>query len=84
MKLTRFNDLIEGGGGKKRVFNFGGDYSRNGGKRISVSLKTADGEPLGVELIFTKYFFGRDGQAFLSLQRSVEESRIEAGLSFKF
>jgi hypothetical protein len=49
-----------------------------------VSLKSQDGKPLGVEVLFTKDFFGKDGQAFIRFQKSIEESRIEVGGRIKW
>ncbi len=68
----------------KKTITFGGEYALSGKSRIAVNLKNQAGEPLGVELILTKDIFGKDGQAFIRLQKSLEESRIEAGASFKW
>ncbi len=67
-----------------RVIAFGGEYALSGDSRIAVNLKNRSGEPLGIELILTKDIFGKDGQAFIRLQKSLEESRLEAGMGFKW
>ena len=75
---------MEAGRDKKRFLNFGAEYSFNGGKQIAATLKSYAGESLGLEVIFTNEVFGRDGQTFLRLQKSIEESRIEGGVSVRF
>jgi hypothetical protein len=69
--------------GRKKAIRFGGEYSVGKQSQIAVNLKTRSGDPLGVEVLFTRSFFGKDGQAFARLTRSVEESRVEAGLRFR-
>ncbi len=75
---------IEYAGGKKRAISFGGDYALNDTTQISVNLKSQAGEPLGMELILTKDLFGKEGQAFVRLQKSLEESGAEAGMRLKW
>ena len=75
---------IDEGRDKKRSLSFGGEVNLNGGKQISVELKSRKGEPLGFEVIFTKDFAGRDGQAFLRLRKSLEESSVEGGVKIRF
>jgi len=86
-KVSRNLDLsfeIETADGRKRSINFGGEYAINSDTRIAVNLKNQKGEPLGIEVILTKDIFGKDGQAFMRLQRSLEESRVEAGMRIKW
>lgn len=68
---------------RKRSISFGGEYALNDNLSVAVNLKTEEGKPLGVELILTKDIF-EDGQAFIRLQRSLEASRVEAGMRFKW
>ncbi len=67
--------------GKKSI-SFGGQYSLDDKRQITVNLKRKDGEPLGLELILTQDMFNGNGQAFVRLQKSLEESSIEAGVRF--
>ncbi len=67
----------------KKAISFGGNYALNDSTQIAVNLKSQHGKSLGVEVIFTRDIFGKDGQAFVRLQKSLEESRIEAGVSFR-
>ncbi len=86
-KLSRDLSLdfeIEYANGRKKTITFGGDYAFNDTTQISVNLKSRAGQPLGIELIFTKDIFGKDGQAFVRLQKSLEESRVEAGVRLKW
>ncbi len=75
---------IDYGNDKTRAISFGGEYALNNNTSIAVNLKNTQGDPLGVEVILTKDIFNRDGQAFIRLQKSLEESRVEAGMSFKW
>ena len=72
------------GSGPKNIITFGGEYHLDEDKQITVNLKSQGGKSLGVEVIFTKDFFGKDGQAFVRFQRFIEESRIEAGVKFRW
>ncbi len=86
-KLSRDLELsfeIEYEEGRRKTIVFGGEYALSKDSQIAVNLKSREGEPLGVEVILTKDVFGKDGQAFIRLQKSVEESRAEAGVSFKW
>ena len=86
-KVSRNLDLsfeIEYADGRKRSITFGGEYAINKDTRIAVNLKNQTGKPLGIEVILTKDIFGKDGQAFVRLQRSLEESRVEAGMRIKW
>jgi len=65
-----------------RSITFGGEYDLDEDKHISIALKTDEGKPLGVELILTKDFFGKDGQGFIRLSKTLEESRVETGMRF--
>jgi hypothetical protein len=69
---------------EKQSITFGAQYSLNTTTAISAGLKSKHGEPLGVELILTKDIFNNDGQAFVRLKHSLEDSRIEAGMKMRF
>ncbi len=72
------------GSERKNTLIFGGEFRLREDETITVNLKSQTGKPLGVELVFTKDFFGGDGQAFIRLAKSVDESRIEAGVNIKW
>ena len=63
---------------------FGGEYALDDAQRITVGLKSRQGQSLGVEVVFTRDVLGRDGQAFVRLVRSLEDSRVEAGVTARF
>ncbi len=69
---------------QKKTILFGGTYSLSDSADVAVNLKSQEGKPLGVELILTKDIFNGDGQTFIRLQKSIDESRIEAGMKFKW
>ncbi len=69
---------------KRKTINFGGTYSLSESADVTVNLKSQEGKPLGVELILTKDIFNGDGQTFIRLQKSINESRVEAGMNFKW
>ena len=73
---------VEYADGARKTITFGGEYALSDDSRITANLKTEQGKPLGIELIFTKDLFKKDGQAFIRLQKSLEESRGEAGMRF--
>lgn len=75
---------VEYADGVRKAITFGGEYALSDDERIMIDLKTEQGKPLGIELILTKDLFKKDGQAFIRLQKSLEESRVEAGMSFKW
>ena len=68
--------------GRRRSILFQGEYAPSRDERIIVGLRSERGEPLGVELVLTKEFLG--GEAFLRLARSIEESRLEAGVRLQW
>ncbi len=68
---------------QKKTILFGGTYSLSDSADVTVNLKSQEGKPLGVELILTKDIFNGEGQTFIRLQRSLDESRIEAGIKFQ-
>lgn len=70
--------------GKKKSIALGGEYRLSESVAVTVSLKTRQGAPLGAELILTKDIFDSDGQVFLRLQKSLQESRIEAGAQWRW
>ncbi len=74
---------IENKKSQKNTLNFGGTYSLGPSKQISVGLRTQKGDPLGLELIFTRDF-SSDAQTFLRMQKTLEGSRFEAGVRAKF
>ncbi len=51
---------------------------------ISVGLKNRSGEPLGLELVLTKDFFGGDAKTFLRFARTADESAVEAGVKVEW
>lgn len=73
---------IEYANGSKKAIRFGGEYSLDEDKTVRVDLQTRPGEPIGVELVITKDFLG--GEAFLRVLKSLEESRVEAGVRFNW
>ncbi len=74
---------IEYAHGKTRTILFGGEYALKGLANIAVNLKNTRGKPLGIELVLSKDIFEKDGQLFIRLEKYLNESRLEAGMSFK-
>jgi hypothetical protein len=75
---------IEYSDGDKRTISFGGEYRLSNDRTVAVNLKTKSGQPIGVELVLTQDIFGKDGSAFLRLAKSLEDTRVEAGVKFKW
>lgn len=74
-------ELDEGPGRRKRVLRFGADWSYRKERTLSARLKSERGKPLGVELVWTRSFaLSRgEGELFARVERSLEETRAEAG-----
>ena len=61
---------------------FGGQFATSSDSEIEVALKFENGKPLGVELVLTKEIFGNNGRAFVRLQQTTQEKKIESGMKF--
>lgn len=48
--------------------------------QTDLALKSRSGEPLGLELVLTKDFFGGDVQTFIRFAQRASESAIEGGV----
>lgn len=75
---------IEYKDGRKHAIRFGADYSITAKDHIELKLVNIEGQSLGVELLLTRDFLKRDGQAFVKLLKNAEESRVEGGVSIKW
>ena len=75
---------IEYKDGRKRAIRFGVEYSPTSRDSIELNLANIEGKPLGAELILTRDFLKRDGQAFVKLLKNAEESRVEAGATWRW
>lgn len=71
-------------GGVSRAITFGAAYALTRQQTLSARLTTRQGKPLGVELTFTREFRKGQGEAFLRLRRSIEESVVEGGVRFRW
>jgi hypothetical protein len=65
--------------GQRPALIFGGDYALAKNGAVEVSLKTRQEESLGVDVILTKEIF-KNADAFVRFQRSLDETRVEAGV----
>lgn len=70
--------------GRTRGIDFGADYSLGNSGDVQVELKSRQGEPLGMELTLNRRLLRGQGEAFLRLRRSIEESAVEGGLRFRW
>ena len=86
-KISRdfgLNFELETDGTRRQTLSFGGEYNFDDSRQMAINLSSSQGERLGVEVIFTQDFFGKDGQAFVRLQKSIEDSRVEAGVKLRW
>lgn len=86
-KISRQLELsfeIEYAGGRKHALVFGGTYFFRPDMTIEVKLRAREGMPLGVEVIFTRDFFAKEGQLFLRLRKTAEETAGEVGVRVRF
>ncbi len=72
---------VESGKRKKSVLRFGAEYEFTKDMTCSAQLTGRSGEPLGVELIFTRDFWKGNAQAFVRLKKSLAESAVEGGVT---
>ncbi len=72
------------GKGISRTITFGAAYAPTSRDTLSARLTSAKGEPLGMELLLTRQFLKGQGEAFLRLRRSVEETAAEGGFRFRW
>ena len=71
-------------GRDRRTLTFGSSYAVGPDGTLTARLSARDGSPLGVELLFTRRFLKEQGEAFLRLRRSLEETAFEAGARFRW
>lgn len=71
-------------GGRARGIDFGAELELDGQGNIACRLTTRRGEPLGVEVVFTRSFFKGDGELFARLRRSAEETVVEGGVRVRW
>ncbi|MBI3616484.1 MAG: hypothetical protein HY211_08225 [Candidatus Omnitrophica bacterium] len=70
--------------GSARAITLGATYRINAEDSIQAQLTARNGEPLGMELLFTRDFLKGQGEAFLRLRNSLEEKAVEGGLRFRW
>ena len=71
-------------GGFRRSISFGAAYSWDRRTTVSARLSAPGGGPLGVELTLSREFLGGQGEAFVRLRRSLEETAAEAGVRVRW
>lgn len=71
-------------GGRIRGIDFGAELGFDSVGNIACRLLTRDGQPLGLEVIFTRQFFKGDGELFARLRRSAEETAVEGGVRVRW
>lgn len=82
-KLSRDLSLefeIPYSGGFRRAMTFGAVYSLNDKTEVSARLSTPRGGPVGLELVLHRDFLDGNGEAFVRLRRSLDETAAEAGV----
>jgi len=75
---------IETAQGRKHAIVFGGTLHFKNDTTLQVRLTTPSGEPLGVEILFTKDFFKNNARLFVRLQKVLEETSAEAGVTLSW
>ena len=70
--------------GRVRGIDFGASYSINAQDQVTCQLRTRQGKPLGVEVVFTREFLKGQGEAFLRLRKSLEDTAVEGGLRLRW
>ena len=70
--------------GRRHAIRLGAEYSPNSQGHIALNLVNTEGKPFGAELVLTRDFLKGDGQAFVRLLKNAEESKVEAGASWRW
>jgi len=70
------------GGVSSQTIRFGAAYEIDSEDTVSARLTTREGQPLGLEVIFTRDVM--KGQAFVRLVKSLEETAVEGGFRFRW
>lgn len=70
--------------GRRRSIDFGASYRLDKIGEIACQLRTRRGESLGMEVTLTRGFLKGQGESFVHLRRSLEESAVEGGLRFRW
>jgi len=68
----------------RRALSFGAEYSWDNRTTVSARLTTPDGGPLGLEVALHRDFLKGQGEAFVRLRRSLEETAAEAGVRVRW
>lgn len=71
-------------GGRARGIDFGTELNLDPKGNIACRLRTRAGEPLGVEVLFTRKFFRGDGELFARLRRAGGETAVEGGVRVRW
>ena len=75
---------VDYGDGRKQAIRFGAEYSPNSRDHIELNLINSEGKPLGTELVLTRDFLKRGGEAFARLLKNAEEFKVEAGATWRW
>ena len=70
--------------GRTRAITFEAAYALGAGRTVTATLTSRAGDPLGIEVVFTQAFLKGDGEAFVRLRRSLEETAVEGGVRFRW
>ncbi|MBI4226861.1 MAG: hypothetical protein HY600_01140 [Candidatus Omnitrophica bacterium] len=68
------------GGGRAGALRFGAEYSTGPRGAITAALTAPGGQPLGLEVVFTRELWRGQGEAFIRLRRALEETAVEGGV----
>lgn len=68
----------------KHSLVFGGEYNLAPGRQVAVNLRSVQGAPLGVRVLFSQKMMGGSGELLLRLQKDSEETSVEAGARLKW
>lgn len=69
---------------KVRGIDFGVSYRIDALGQVQCQLRTRQGKLLGVELTLTRSFLKQQGEAFVRLRRSLEETAVEGGVRLRW
>ena len=83
-KLSDRLDLsfeMEYADGRRHEMRFGAQFSMTRELTVAARLIDRKGVPLGMEVLLTKEFLNGQGEAFVRLKKTLQESALEAGVT---
>lgn len=70
--------------GRVGTLTFGASYRAGDGGTVTAALTAHDGQPLGLEVVFSREILRGQGEAFVRLRRALDETAVEGGVRVRW